>query len=1120
MKFTKEQSEAIFDKNKNLLVSAAAGSGKTAVLIERIIRLIEDEEARLDELLIVTFTNAAAGEMRERILEKSPEQYKYISNANISTFHAFANEVVKRYFYLVNLSPGFKVCDQAKQTLLKEESISELLNILYEESDPCLLKLLDDYTNGRNDNQLIEMIFKTHEMIESLPERETWLKNAAYELKTFEDPDVFLKSHVMKEINDSIYLNLDKAENLSTLLVQELSHLPMIAKKAEIDRETIKNIKNAYFDSFDKGNREILSVSWQRFVLTKAEKQDYEKIREKAELIRKSYKSAIDEIKANYAMLSIEEYADEIAKTADAAIALESLVSRFDEIYKKKKAENMMLDFADLEHYALKILDNEDAAAEYKKKFKYIFIDEYQDSNLVQESLINKIKRDDNLFMVGDVKQSIYKFRLAEPEIFLKKYKDFSTKKDELNKKIDLNRNFRSQNMIIEAVNHIFKEIMTVDSTGIDYINDGMLISALDKRDEGQPVILHLMDSTNDTGDEIIDDMPKIEAEAMLAAGLLKEQYGKPIYDVKLGKTRETTWKDMVILLRSAAGAAEFYYDALKKKGIPSYIEKGDGYFDSNEILVFLNFLKILDNQCQDLPMISVLSSPIFDFSVSDIAKIRIQFRNQPYYEAFRNYSESGEDETLALRCKEVLEEIESFRQDLIGKSLDDGLWHLMQKTGYYLYLGTLRGGKERQANLRALADKAALYKENKPTGLSGYISYLDSLKTGKISTAPIKLLGEADDVVRIMTVHKSKGLEFPVVLVGNLGRQFRVGEKSHLALHRDFGIGLSLMDSEKGSYRRPLLQRAITSRFYKDDMAEEIRILYVALTRAKNKLLLLGSVANPENAVDYAIKTAGISDVQARTALDYLMPLLSKNDSFKYKIHEKSAGLDTEPAEPEIIKDKRDLVAEDTVWEYPYKEAVNLKSKFSVTEIARNRVETKKTDWTDLEIKDVNEITGQELGNLYHLVLEILPFKKEGLTEQEISAHLKSWEKAEIFSEKEIEKIDPKKISRFCSSEIGKEIATADKLYRELPFNMTYDIDGETVLVQGIIDCCYRLDGEYTLVDYKTDKIRSSSDVGRLTEIYKRQVEIYKEAFEKLQGEKLANCYLAFIDSGDIVRI
>ncbi|GAB1476276.1 helicase-exonuclease AddAB subunit AddA [Bacillota bacterium] len=1122
MNWTEEQKQAIEIKDKSILVSAAAGSGKTAVLVERIKQIIQMDRISLDELLVVTFTNAAASEMREKIVSAIPEQMDQIHKAHISTFHSFALDVIRRYFHLINIQPGFKICDETQRILLQNDAMDRLFAEGFGSGREDFIKFLRLYGGSRNEDAVKDMIFEVHRFIQSLPDPIDWLDRSIEFLA--EDPEAFISSPIYEELLDNIREDVSRAvSDLKTVLeIVSSGNINSLIPKAKADLETAEQIARSFERDFDTGRQVLSGVAFQRFTVAKDDKADYETVKDGVDILRDRAKDTLKRLGKRYCVKTMAEYADEMNRTYEPALLLKELVLKFDLIYKELKRKKNLLDFSDIEHYALDILSHEGAASEYRDKFKYIFIDEYQDSNLVQEAIISKIQRHDNLFMVGDVKQSIYKFRLAEPEIFIKKYELFRDSPGPSSMKLDLNRNFRSKGPIIDMVNHLFSRIMNKRSSGIEYDDDAALYKGVSYRGPLEhQVEFHLIDDKNIDDADIDDEikaMKKAEIEALAAASHIKKARGMPFYDEKNKEERKLLYKDIVILLRSASGLADIYREALEQEGIPAYMDTGEGYFDTVEISVFLNLLKIIDNKKQDLPLISVMRSPIFGFTIEELALIRSEFRNGPYFKAMSSYAACGEDEFLRRKCEHTFSELSMWRKQAKFLPLPDFIWKMIQSTGYYDYIGALPGGVQRQANLRSLADKAMIYEDNSGRGLFGFINYVEAMKAKKISEAPVKLIGESDDVVRIMTVHKSKGLEYPMVLLGGLGRLFHREGGRTVSLHKDLGISIRQIDEGRCSYRQTILQKLIDDRVAREAIAEEIRILYVALTRGMDKLVLIGTARDAEELYERAQAGSTSGPVKGRCYLDFLLPGLEGNYNVRYCFHgRESMSIAKKETEGKKTVLRREMATgfspEDSIsnqvegrlsWNYEYAAALLSKSKYSVSELYRTERRKRKA------IGEAVLGRNTDRGNAYHTIMEHIQLDADDYSVSSIENFTESLAKREILSEEDISLVDLGKISRFLQSGLGERLRKSEKVYRETAFNLMQESGGEEIMVQGIIDCNFIEDDQLILIDFKSDYTDGSEkSIKALVDAYRPQLLLYKEALQQIRKIPVKEAYL-----------
>lgn len=1169
LKWTKEQQEAIEIRDKNILVSAAAGSGKTAVLVERIKKLIINDQIPLEKMLVVTFSNAAASEMREKIVEALSQeidksghedvniqkshflrnQLNLIHRANISTFHAFSMEVIRRYYYLINVEPNFNICDEAQKIILQAEAMEQLFDRMFELSNQDFLYFLKKYSTTKNENIVKDMILDAYHFIQSIPNSFEWLKEKTEYLGISKED--FIQGSGFKEIKLAILsgLSLSKSCYIQVRDILELYGIESLIPKCCLEIETLEKAIDIFnTKSYDEAAAFIREIKFQTYRTSKDENDSYGEIKDQVSALRDRGKEILKKLIGQFMLRSLDEYVEDMNQTCNDARLLYSLVEEFNSLYREKKKIKGLMDFNDIEHFALSVLSHEEAALEYRNKFDAIFIDEYQDSNIVQETLINRIKKDNNLFMVGDVKQSIYKFRLAEPEIFINKYESFKINANSKDIKIDLNRNFRSKGNIINAVNDIFSQIMRKDISGLDYDDAAALYKGVAY--EGSmdyPVELHIVDDMQLESIEIDDEikeMRRAEVEAYTAAQIIKETKGKEIYDAKNDVIRNLSNKDIVILLRGAKGTAEIYYEALTKEGISAFIDTSDGYFDTIEIEVFLNLLRIIDNKKQDIPFISVLRSSICDFSIDELIKIRLLNRRDSFYKSFHDYCILGEDKDIKEKCNSTLNQISIWKRESSFMPLEDFLWKLVSETGYYEYIGAIPAGVQRQANLRALIDKAVQFQNSQMKGLFSFINYIEAIKKRKVSMGQVKLLGENDDVVRIMTIHKSKGLEFPMVLVGGLGKKFnRENNSNRVSMHKEIGLGIRYVDKNNACYKKTIMQTAIEQKKSKEGMAEEIRILYVAFTRAMDKLVLLGTLTNIEESIK-ALTLQNEDLTNAKSYLDLLIPALSQSniDYKSYNRRDISITKETTDKQKDIIKA---ILSEEDVdfdvigetgqeigrrlsYKYGYHEALNLKSKFTVSELNKltNGQLYKNITLESLTVPKFSQIgkgfSRAEKGTILHTVMEYIDFKKiadlypvqrdkEAIIKY-INELIVELVHKEILTEDEATVVDTHKIIKFFDSDIGKRACKSNKLKKEVSFNIMKEVSGEKIIIQGIIDCYFEEAGKYILLDYKTNFINNTDDqveLDNLVEGYRPQLSLYKEALETIRGIKVEESYL-----------
>ncbi|MEE0797552.1 MAG: helicase-exonuclease AddAB subunit AddA [Anaerovoracaceae bacterium] len=1139
MEWTKEQREAIELRNKNILVAAAAGSGKTAVLVERIKQLMLRDGVSVDRMLIVTFTNAAAAEMKEKIrnalsgavssaddpaeLRFLKKQADLIASANISTFHAFALEVIRRFFYIIKIEPDFRICDSTQETLLKEDAMDELLEQLFEEGDPRFYRFLKCYSGDRNENRFRETVRSAYSTIMSLPEPFRWLDENIESLRNGSVFDKGAGTYIFRSAESMIRkgagglsANLDLALEKGLDGLRQLTEDDMAAAAALLETLRLRDYRAA---------GEALGA----FKLGRLDKRLYggdENIKELVNTGRKGLKEAVKKIRENFFYGSEDELRREMSATYEPALYMGELLRKYDAVYRAKKDEKNMVDFSDIEHYAYEILKDREAADFYREKFEYIFIDEYQDNNVIQEALIDLIRRENNLFMVGDVKQSIYKFRLAEPEIFQQKYMRY--KQDgRVSAAIDLNRNFRSKRTVIDFINYIFENIMD------GYDDDASLYAGNPYADKAAPPPRLYLTGVPWKEDSDIDDelknIIKAEKEALAAVKIIRDNLGAPFFDSKAGEERPLCKRDIVILMRSVKNYGDVFYKILTENDIPAYVDDNDGFFDTMEIETFLSLLYVIDNPAQDIKLITLLRSEIMGFSIEELVRIRTAHREGSYYEAFCGCADGEEsrEQNLGDKCRAALEKIRSWRQMSILMPLDKLIWKLLLDTGFYVAMGAMPAGSQRQANLRALTDKALVYRQNMRGSLYGFIRYIEAIRDKKVSMGQVKLLGEKDDLVRIMTIHKSKGLEFPAVILAGFCRRLNYAAAGRSPVfHKDIGIGFPLTDPEDHWYRVTLIQKMISSRVRFEEVEEEKRVLYVAMTRAMDRLFLLGILTDPDKETE-AARSGGDTSYFSMTRKLLCRPEYMEMIDDDQLINLKKARRRDAGAAGKLIESCAGMpvsgeVAARMTFTYPYAAETKTRTKYSVSSLAGGE-QRRETDLREpLFAAGEKSLGAAERGTAYHTVLEHLDIKKAGEDESYIDDLLRKMTEEEMITEAEARIIDVKKIRAFADSSVGARMAASGNIQREKRFNYLTERDGVKTIVRGKIDCFFEEDGGWVLLDYKTGSAADAA-AGRdekIAEKYRTQIELYRQALEAATGRKVKEAYLYMTDAGRFIKI
>ena len=853
------------------------GSGKTAVLVERIINKVINENVDIDKILVVTFTNAAASEMRERILdaiykklEENPDsvnlqrQINLLNKASICTIHSFCLDVIRNNFYEIDASANFRIGDTAEIEMLKSDALEEIFEQKYMDNDKDFIKLIETYTDYRGDEKLQEIILNIYKYIQSNPFPEKWLNEKVEEFNVDVEKDFaetqwgkIILANVQEKVQNMI-LSLEKVKS-ETLRFTELDRFSGVLQ------EDINNLQSIKYDNWDLAFDTMNGISWSKWPVDKKVtlelKNEAKDIRDK---IKKEFSGAI-------LQYTSKEANEDISAMYEILDALRKLILEFTSDFAKKKKEKNIIDFNDIEHFALKILVNEDGektevAKKYMNKFEEILIDEYQDSNLVQEKILTSISKGNNIFMVGDVKQSIYKFRQARPELFLEKYANYDTKSgqnvDSTGLKIQLFKNFRSRKNVLDITNLVFENIMSKELGNVEYNEEEYLNLGADYPNPDQKIdyagiaelhIIDLKEKEEDYYEEIEEE--RIEdsvLEARFVAKKIQEllQSDYHVYDKKKKAYRKVMSKDICVLLRATSVLAPIYEKEIEELNIPVFSDSSNTYLETMEVQTIMALLKVIDNPMQDIPLVTVLRSNIFGFTDNDLIQIRLSDRKCSFYESMLK-AKLSVDNRLREKIDNTTSQIEKWKAEEKYTPLNEFIWKIYLDTGFYDYVSLLPNGDLRQANLKLLFEKAKQYEKASFKGLYNFINFIDKVKTSSGDASSAKIIGENDNVVRIMSIHKSKGLEFPVVFLASTGKKFNMQDlNTPILLHQDIGFGMQFIDSEKRIEYSTLSKEAIRISSKQETISEEMRVLYVALTRAKEKLIITGMSRDLEKAL------------------------------------------------------------------------------------------------------------------------------------------------------------------------------------------------------------------------------------------------------------------------------
>ena len=1126
VKWTNEQLQAIQEKDSNILVAAAAGSGKTAVLVERIIHKIIDEQMDIDKILVVTFTNAAASEMRERILEaiykkleENPEnvhlqrQIILLNKASICTIHSFCLDVIHNHFYEIDLPSNFKIADTAEIDLLKQEVLDDLFEQKYTENDKDFIELLENYTNYRGDEALQELVLKIYKFIQSSPFPLKWLQEKL-ELLKIEDKDIsqtIWGKLIIQAVEDDIQESIMQLETVKSKMALYPEMTKFYQKICE-DLIILKDLQN--YNSWDELYIKLLNFNFSNWPVDKKVTND---LKEDSKEIRDKVKKHIKEKTAKLLSCSQEQAVKDLKIITPILEKLANLVTEFTKNFAEKKKEKNCIDFNDIEHFALKILLDEnnnptEVAKKYKEKFEEIAIDEYQDSNLVQEAILTSISKGNNIFMVGDVKQSIYKFRQARPELFLQKYDEYKNKEEktqEDNLKIQLFRNFRSRQNILNITNLVFESIMSKELGDINYNENEYLnyganypepeeakncagIAELDIIDlkEDESITAFEGEEDEEEQERVEDDVLEAKFVANKIQELLNSDY--MVFDKKQGY-RKIRPKDIVILLRATSNLSPIYEKELSDLELPVFSDTSGTYLDTVEIQTILSVLKIIDNPLQDIPLVVVLRSSICNFTDNDLITIRLTDRNCNFYEALIK-TRIICDGDLKNKIESFLEKLEKWKSISQYMPLDEFIWQIYLDTGYYQYVGLLPNGAMRQANLKTLFEKAKQYEKASFKGLFNFIQFIDKLKKQNGDLASAKLIGENEDVIRIMSIHKSKGLEFPVVFLCNSHKKFNMQDLNDIILlHQDIGFGPTIMDTTKKIKYSSIAKDAIKLKMKQETLSEEQRILYVALTRAKEKLYITGrskdftKYVQDKNKVLEMYESENIKlDAKlmkkANSYLDWIMyvylfnqgrTITLKGEQYKLSdiitlnVSNKKDLLKTLAKEEvveqidlkekigQILKNKSDeenkkseqALKELLEWKYDYIIDTTLPTKSSVTKIKQEKIKLEeilkgieseeveyKKSYTPKFMQEDKKISNAEKGTLVHLCIQRLDERKD-YELKDIQNMILNLVEKEIITKNEADAIDVNLIYQYTKSQLFEELRQAKEVHKEQPF-------------------------------------------------------------------------------------
>ncbi len=1172
--FTPEQTEAIDLHGCSILVSAAAGSGKTAVLAERIIRMVcdGDHPVDIDRLLVVTFTNAAAAEMRERIsagigarLSLRPEsehlqrQAALLYNAQITTIDSFCLFLLRNHFNEIGLDPAFRIADEGEIKLLEQETIQELFEDSFEQGGEEFRFCVEFFCPGGKESVLERYILSLSHFAASFPWPREWLVRCA---ETYGEDggssagDAPWKGYLLGHLKRMIGGCAEKMSRVLALCREPDGPYPY----EDLAAEEVKKLEAAgQCETLEEFAQALSAITFDRLPAKKDASVNGEK-RERAKEERAQIKKEIQELREKCFATPLKlAYAQDSACRKPVGTLID-LVLEFDRRMAEKKTERKIVDFSDMEHMALSILLEREGeqirpsrvALEYRQHFAEILIDEYQDSNLVQEYLLQAVSGEEdgnfNRFMVGDVKQSIYKFRLARPELFLDKYRSYHPDRGN-RRRIDLSRNFRSRFQVVDGVNQVFSRLMSGQTGGLEYDEKAALYAGADYPENPDADCELLLAQKPDAGSRL--SAKQLEAR-MIAARIRRLLQEYQVTDRESGALRPARYSDMVILLRSLSGWDEEFRKELTDQGIPVSVVSRTGYFSASEVQEILQFLKALDNPTQDIPLFSVMRSVFGGFTPEEIAMIRSRRKGCSLYAALTAFAEEGGE--AAEKTARFLETLQSYRKCSVYLSIRELLTKILTDFDYLNYVTALPAGGKRRANVEMLLTKASDFEKTSYFGLFHFVRYMEQLEKYEVDYGEAEFLDESADLVRMMSIHKSKGLEFPIVFVAGLSKRFNMQDVNRpLLADLDLGLGTDYVDPERRLKNKTLRRLALAVKLKEDSLSEELRVMYVAFTRAKEKLILTGVSDKAlqqweswrENAVDHLSYPDFMG---AGSFLEMLFQVLGKTRIRVSAIREEDLQwedakeqfrlaesrerlnrlehLEREEGSPQDREAYRELM-ERLNAPYLYAGLAGLYTKTTVSELKiaamADRDEEAFHAFEEKEIqpyipafrREKESVTGAVRGNAYHKVMELLDFgallgtrsfSPSGL-EERLGAFLEDMTAKGRLSRQYRNVVQDRKIIRFLLGPLGQRMwraALAGKLYREQPFVLGIDAkrlnpnlpEGETVLIQGIIDVFFEDGDGLVLLDYKTDSVASAKE---LWNRYETQMDYYQEALEKL---------------------
>jgi len=1172
VKLTAQQSIAATARGNALLVSAAAGSGKTMVLVQRLMNMICDDEINADitDFLVITYTRAAAAELRSRVLQEinrriaeNPydkrlrRQAALCVKANISTIHSFCTQILRENAHLIDLSPDFRVAEESETDLIKNEVLERVIEERYENiyNDAEFKAFADLLVETRGDKKLFSTVLDAYEKLRSHPMPERWMDEQEKQM-CLEGITDLSETIWGKEIIEHTKATVSFCAEKMSAALDEMHDFPDMLRAYGNSFAVTVNCLKALSAALEKGWDSALEYCNIQFPTARISGYEYFKG------IRSKCKDILEKELAVFEGTSAELLED-IRQISLEVKGLYSVLKDFSAAYQAEKNRRGIIDFSDQEHLALKLLYDFDnncptaLAKQVSSRFREILVDEYQDVNAVQEFIFTSVSKEEkNMFMVGDVKQSIYRFRMADPTIFLNKYLSFDeySEENDAPQKVLLPQNFRSRAEILNAVNYIFANLMSeqfgeMNYTEKEYLNPGAAYEATEEPCVEYDILEVPKEHSDDT----------VSAEAEFTAKRIKEIIEGGMQVTDGGVLRNAEYKDFAILLRSIKGRAWKYAVALDKFGIPAEIPVADDFFESYEISVMVSLLAVIDNPHQDIPLIAVLRSPFFGFTLDELTAIRTKNRKCDLFDAVKECSEINE------KCGKFISELEYLRNTAANMPSDKFVWHIYSRTGFMELVSASAGSEDRKDNLLILAELARRFESN---GFKGLFKFCGQLRVMmEKGSQTVSAEGSGGTGVRIMSIHKSKGLEFPIVILADTTHGFNLQDTTKPVLfHTDLGVGLYRRNNEK-NYKYPTVaRRAVSRRIVLETMSEELRVLYVALTRAKEKLIMISTVKDADKAFqkywpngEYPAAPTSLESIKSYSG--WLMTtMLTRPESSKVYTPEEvryscsddavwdirriqyeptEAVSNEEKSAAKIIPDDETMakIRENLAFEYSYSDSTELPSKLTATELKGRVLDTEVSDGAHQRTKKLSKLnkpdftrrdkplTGSEKGTALHYVMQYIDYGK-CTSPDSVADELERLVDKRFITRLQADAVKPESIVTFFDSDLGKALLSSRSVHREFKFSLLVkacDIlpveSTDAVLFQGVIDCYFEDEDGITVIDFKTDKITDYNYDEKIS-TYSTQITSYSKALERITGKTVKNAILYFFELNKSVEI